>query len=289
MKNLLTFGLIASMFVCLSLTLPGGVLAADESSSYSQAAHLFDDALAKDEQGTVSSLLDDNFQWVESDGKIHTKSDVLKDLGLLARDNEGAIDVRTLDLLGQVERVLGMHHNERFAHIWVKRPTGWQAFAFLDIPIPLERADSTAAPKAPTRPDADCENPCRTLPFEPQNTAQKGAMNAWFRLKIDEWHPDATDWAAHADDAHETITPTSDVLKLQHVAELAKRRELYGEHGADPGEPVISMHMFDFGNVVVQQCFQGTNAAKPRTWVMRIFVNRGDGWKIVMSAQTQIK
>lgn len=289
MKNPFSFGMIAFMCVCLSLILPGRALAADESASYSRTAHLFDDALAKGDQSTVSSLLDDNFQWVEGDGKIHTKSEVLKDLGSLARDNEGAMDVRTLDLLGQVERVLGMHRNERFAHIWVKRPTGWQAFAFLDIPIPLEREDTTAEPKAPTRADADCENPCRTLPYEPQNAAQKGAMDAWFHLKTDEWHPNAPDWAAHADDAHETITPTSDILKLQHVAELAKQRELYGEHGADPGEPVISMRMFDFGNVVVQQCLQGTNAAKPRTWVMRVFVNRGDGWKIAMSAQTRFK
>ena len=106
MKNLFTFGLIASVFVCLSLTLPGYALAADEGSSYSQAAHLFDDALAKGDQSTVSSLLDDNFQWVESDGKIHTKSDVLRDLGSLARDNEGAIDVRTLDLLRARSNVL---------------------------------------------------------------------------------------------------------------------------------------------------------------------------------------
>jgi hypothetical protein len=41
--------------------------------------------------------------------------------------------------------------------------------------------------------------------------------------------------------------------------------------------------------VVVQECFQGPNSAKPRTWVMRVFVNKGDGWKIVLSAQTRIK
>jgi uncharacterized protein DUF4440 len=282
--------LIAFIFVCLGVATPTTkVLAADEGQSYAQADRVFTEALARGDQKTVAALLDDNFQWVESDGRIHTKPDVLKDLRSLASNNEGAIDVRTIDLLGQVERVLGIHRTDRFAHIWVKHPGGWQAFTFLDIPIPVERSENTAVPKAPTNPDADCENPCRTLPFKPENAAQKGAMDAWFRLKNDEWHPNSTDWAAYADDDHETITPTSDLPKLQHVVELAKQRELYGEHGADPGEPVISMRMFDFGNVVVQQCFQGPNSAKPRTWVMRVFVNKGDGWKIVLSAQTRIK
>lgn len=288
MRSFFERGLMTLLFAFAGVAMPPrAALSAD--LSYAQAEHAFSEALAKGDPQAVATFLDDNFKWVESDGKIHTKMEVLQDLGSLARNNEGAIDVRTLDLLGRVERVLGMHHNERFAHLWVNRAGSWQAFAFLDIPIPAERVESTATPKAPVEPDADCENPCRTLPYKPENAAQKGAMETWLRLKTDEWHPNSADWAAHADDAHETITPTSDLLKLQHVAELAKQRELFGEHGADPGEPVISMRMFDFGNVVVQQCLQGRDSAKPRTWVMRVFVDRGDGWKIVVSAQTRIQ
>ncbi len=56
-------------------------------------------------------------------------------------------------------------------------------------------------------------------------------LAAWFRLKMDEWHPNPEDWSAHADDSHETITPRGDMLKLQHVAELAEERKLYGPEG----------------------------------------------------------
>jgi hypothetical protein len=49
------------------------------------------------------------------------------------------------------------------------------------------------------------------------------------------------------------------------------------------------MRMFDFGNVVIMEAFQGPNAsAKPTSWNLRLFLNRGDGWKIVLSAQTNI-
>ena len=292
MRPVFAYAFAAFLLVCAASAAPGAKrFAADEqpSQSYTQADRALTAALAKGDSTAVAPLLDENFQWVVSDGKIHTKPEALKDLGSLASNNEGAIDVRTLDLLGQVERVLGIHHNERFAHIWVQRPDGWKAFAFLDIPIPLERSEYTAVPKPPANPAADCENPCRSLPYQPQNAAQRGALDAWFHLKNAEWHPDSATWAAYSDDNHETITPGGDLPKLQHVAELARQRELYGEHGGDPGEPVISMRMFDFGNVVVQQCLQGANSAKPRTWVMRIFVNKGDGWKIVLSAQTRLK
>ena len=264
------------------------VAAADDA--FRQADHALADALAKSDSKAVAALLDDNFQWVEADGKMHTKAQVLEDLTPLAADNEGAIDVRTLDLLGQAERVLGIHHNQRFAHLWVKRPAGWQAILFLNIPIPAERQENTMTPKPPTNPDADCDNPFRTLPYKPENAAQQGAMEVWFHLKTDEWHPNPEDWDAHSDENHETITPNGDVLKLQHVAQLAKQRKLYGEKGANPGEPVMSMRMFDVGNVVIQECLQGrARATKPTNFVTRVFINRGDGWKIVLSAQTIIK
>lgn len=262
--------------------------AADEA--FRQADRSLSEALGKGDKNAAAALLDDNFQWVEADGKAHTKAQVLENPAPLAADNEGAIDVRTLDLLGQVERVLGIHHNERFAHLWVKRPTGWQAILFLDIPIPEQREEPTVVPKAPRDPNADCDNPCRTLPFTPANAAQKGAMEAWFHLKTDEWHPDPVDWEAHADANHETINPRDDLRKLDHVAQLAQQRKLYGEKGADPGQPVISMRMFDVGNVVIQECLQGPKGTtKPTSFVTRVFVNRGDGWKITLSALTNIK
>src|SRR5712675_411916 len=87
------------------------VAAADEA--FRQADHSLAEALAKGDRKTASALLDENFQWVEWDGKSHTRAQVLENLAPLAADNEGAMDVRTLDLLGQAERVLGIHHNER--------------------------------------------------------------------------------------------------------------------------------------------------------------------------------
>jgi hypothetical protein len=278
--------IFAAGFMAISC---GRAAAADDASTFRQADKSLADALAKSDAKAVAALLDDRFQWVEANGKIHTKAQVLEDLAQFAADNEDALDVRTVDFLGQVERQLGMHHNQRFAHLWVKNAVGWQAFVFLNIPIPAERPDYMAKPNPPTEADKECENPCKTLPYKPENPAEEGAMATWFRLKNDEWHPNPEDWSAHADENHETLTPRSDVPKMQHVQELAEERELYGENGGSGGSSVISMRMFDFGNVVIMQAFQGRNpSAKPTSWNLRVFLNRGDGWKIALSAQTSV-
>jgi uncharacterized protein DUF4440 len=291
MKRFFARALVASLlFGAASFALPSPPLAAaDDAPAFRQADHSLAEALANGDRKVVASLLDDRFQWVEANGRIHTKAQVLDDLAQFAADNEGALDVRTVEFLGQVERVLGIHHNQRFAHLWVKNPAGWQAFVYLNIPIPAERPDYMAPPNPPTEADKVCENPCKTLPYKPENAAQQGAVETWFRLKNDEWHPNPEDWAAHADDNHETLTPRTDIPKLQHVEELAEQRKLYGENGGSGGSAVLSMRMFDFGNVVIMQAFQGRNpSAKPTSWNLRVFLNRGDGWKIALSAQTNI-
>ncbi len=281
---------VSLLFSAVLFALPTRPLAAaDDAPTFRQADRSLTVALASGDKKAVAALLDDRFQWVEANGRIHTKAQVLDDLAQFAADNEGALDVRSVDFLGQVERVLGIHHNQRFANLWVKNPAGWQAFVFLNIPIPAERPDTMATPKPPTEEDKVCDNPCKTLPYKPENAAEEGVMAAWFRLKNDEWHPNPEDWAAHADDSHETITPRADMLKLQHVAELAEERKLYGEDGGTGGSAVISMRMFDFGNVVIMEAFQGRNpSAKPNSWHLRVFLNRGDGWKIALSGQTNI-
>jgi len=86
------------------LALPKTPLAAaDDAPAFRQADHSLAEALANGDKKAVAGLLDERFQWVEANGRIHTKAQVLDDLAQFAADNEGAMDVRTVDFLGQVE------------------------------------------------------------------------------------------------------------------------------------------------------------------------------------------
>ncbi|HWX38210.1 MAG TPA: nuclear transport factor 2 family protein, partial [Candidatus Sulfotelmatobacter sp.] len=100
----------------LSLSSPP-LSAADETPTFRQADKNLADSLARKDAKAVAVLLDERFQWVEANGRIHTKAEVLDDLAEFAADHEGALDVRTVEYLGQVERVLGIHHDQRFAHL----------------------------------------------------------------------------------------------------------------------------------------------------------------------------
>jgi hypothetical protein len=257
-----------------------------------KAKREFEDALQKHDKKAVAPLLNENFQWVSSDGEQHSKDLVLENLEPLESNNQGALDVRTTDFAGDVERLIGIHRNERFVHLWAKNHGVWQAFAFLDIPLPKERSLDVDPPVPPKDPDADCVNPCKTVgEFKPADAAQAEALRVWMILKNSEWHPNGPVWGSHSDVYHETITYDMDMPMLQHVAQLSNSRKLYGEKSGNPGEPVLQMKMFTFNNVVIQQNLQGR--VKPVTWIMRVFVNRGDAahpdWKICLSAQTRIK
>lgn len=260
---------------------------------FRKAQHDFDEALQKHDRNAAASLLNDNFQWVNSAGEEHSKAQVLENLDALAANNQGALDVRITDFRGDVERLIGLHHDERFVHLWAKNHGVWQAFAFLDIPLPKERALDVDPPAPPKDPDAPCINPCQTVgEFKPADKSQAEALRVWLQLKNSEWHPNPSLWGQRSDIYHETITSNMDMLMLQHVGLLANARALYGEKGGGPGEPVLQMKMFTFNNVVIQQNLQGP-ATTPVTWIMRVFVNRGDeahpDWKICLSAQTRIK
>lgn len=272
---------------------------ADIDPGYKKAENAFESALAKGDKASVASLLSDNFQWVEWDGTVQTKADILKDLDgfLKVNDENDSMDNRTTDFRGDIERVLGMHHNMRFAHIWAKGPAGWQAFIYLDMPIPKSRKDDVDPTNPPRNTEAPCPNPCGgvSTAFTPADEKQTEALKDWVEMKNAEWHPNPELWSSHADMYHETISPGGDLPMLQHVAQLSNARQLYGPHGSSPGQPVWKMFMYTFNNVVVQVDLEDPVQDKPTTWKVRLFVNRGDkpsgpgsDWRICLSAQTRI-
>ncbi|OFW08969.1 MAG: hypothetical protein A3G20_08030 [Acidobacteria bacterium RIFCSPLOWO2_12_FULL_59_11] len=258
------------------------------NKEYQAAKSAFIDALAKRDKKAVEALLNDNFRWVEWNGEEHSKAQVLANLDALAKNYEGQIDVQTTDFLDSVIRALGLHHDMRFAHLWAKGPAGWQAFIFMDMLIPAERNASEDTPGPPRDPDADCENPCRTVPFTPADAAQAEVLKNWMEMKTAEWRPNPEVWGSHADIYHRSMYGGSDLPMLQHVGQLAMQQKLYnGKSG--PGQPVLTMQMFTFGKVVIQEELEGRKGPeKPEIWKVRLFVDRGDGFKVAMSSQTRI-
>jgi hypothetical protein len=263
------------------------------------ADHAFLEALTKHDKVAAGNLLDAKFEWTDVGGTTRKKADALQALDALASDSQGDADVKTL-FYGELGLVSGTHHDARLMRIWVKRPAGWRMLIYLDTPARQAAAGAArgagggaaggagraAAGGEEAGGTGDCDNPCRTLPYKPTTTADKAVLAEWQKTKMDEWHPNANDWATHIADEFMIINTGSARNKPERVA-TAKAAEARGA-GA-PGAPILSMTMSDFGNTVVMISrhvpYQG---GKPY-YNVRLFVHRDNHWPLVWSQQTTIQ
>jgi hypothetical protein len=258
--------------------------AASNDQAVLQADRALTAALGKPDAKSVSELLDSSFAWTGTGGKTSSKSETLQDLSDFASDNRDDAGAKAL-AYSQLGLVFGTHHDVRFVRIWVKSPKGWKLFVDLDTPTAAE-----ARPAGLTRGGAestgDCDNPCRTLPYKPTTAADQAVLAEWQKTKMDEWHPDADDWATHIADEFMIINNGSARDKPDRVA-LAKKQQAAGI-GA-PGAPILSMNMYDYGDAVVMISHHFPYQGGKPYYNVRVFVNRDGHWPLVWSQQTTIQ
>jgi hypothetical protein len=260
------------------------VSAAEEHQTVLQADHALIEALGKADQKAVSALLDEGFEWTDVEGKTQNKKEALQNLAALAKDSEGDTDVK-FHSYGQLDIVFGFHHGARFSRIWIKRSPGWRVFIYLNTPVPKTAA--VAAPGMGTPGStADCDNPCRTLPFTPKTEADQAVLAEWQKTKVDEWHPNAADWPTHVADDFLMINDRSERTKAERVV-VAKKQQ---EAGASaPGDPVLSMSMSDFGDAVVMISRHWPYRGGKPYYNARVFIHVDGHWPIAWSQQTTIQ
>jgi len=283
MKKFATSALVMGLFFAGTSAglMNRAAAAAEGDQAVLQADHAFTEALAKGDKPAVGALLDANFEWTDADGKTRTRAEALEDLAALAKDNEGDTDIKT-HFYGQLDIIFGFHHNARFSRVWVKRPAGWRTFIDLDTPRP-KQAPAAAAPPASGGDAGDCDNPCRTLPYTPTTAADKAVLAEWQITKMDEWHPNAVDWATHVADDFLIMNDKAERNKAERVAVA---HQLQDAGISAPGDPIVSMSMSDFGNAVVMISHHVPYRGGKPYYNFRVFVHQDGHWPIAWSQQT---
>jgi hypothetical protein len=279
MKTLLARAFAAAVICAALLVATVGAAASDAED----ADRAWTRALENSDAAEVGKLLDAQLEWTDAQGKTRTKTEALQNLRMLATDNHGDTDVKTYEY-GTVEVITGVHHNARFLRVWVKRVEGWRAFVLLDTAMTSGTAPfSTAATGA----SGDCENPCRHLPYKPTTAADKIIAQTLRRLKIDEWHPDPEDWARYVVDDVFYVTSAGALSKADRVAHLAQQKK----SGATivPGDPVISMRMFDLGDAAVMITENAPYRGGKPYYSVRVWTLRDGRWQLANSQQTTIE
>jgi hypothetical protein len=278
---------VAVAFVLCSVS--AGLLAAQTSKptaaedSAIQIDRELGAAFEKGNSATVNKLLDAEFTWIDTDGIMWERPDVLR-AGLKPLV-PNASDVKTLEhkyAKGKVAWIQNNQGNKYAAHIWVQRPAGWRLLHANEI------ATRPADPVANVRPDyaVPCINPCKEVPYKPISASEKAALAAW---QDQEGANGPGHHDMHIGDNVVVISSTTTTPRPSATAPgptpvnpAAAGRPQVG------AAPALWARTWDFGDAVVAIMLQPTYGGKAY-WSSRIFGNHDGFWKMEESYHTTIQ
>lgn len=282
MKRFLTHALVIGI-VCggtVAALTSRPVAAADDDQAVLQADHALLQAIGKADKTAVSRLLDADFTWIDSNGKSQTKAQVLQSLPTPA-NSDADVQERTY---GRTAVVRVNRGRVQVMRIWAKRPAGWRAVLYQEVTLSAQPRPPAARGGASS---SDCENPCKTIPFQPETEAEKEAIASWQGVMTAMANNDAGAYAPLiADEFTATDTHHDAVFnKADRIAQINKQKQT-GERSAPP--PLVSARMFDLGDTVMMIAREQRRNAKPY-FNTRMWVKRDGRWQMLFSFNTRIE
>jgi hypothetical protein len=265
-----------SLLISSAQLLPGAF--AEDNPGLRKADSAFVQAASSSDKKALSSILDPEFTWTDSAGKTYTRDEVLQNPPT-TQANASAAEVQQR-LYGDVGLILAVSGKTHAARFWVKRSQGWRLLIYHEATLAEEARSGAPRPK-------ECENPCKTLPYEPKNDAEKGIIASWQALETAVTNHDPQTWGLHVADEFLLINSNNDhpFTKADRVAILDKQK-LTGTSSAPI--PLVSAKMFDFGDTVIMAANHRRDTDKP-VRVSRIWIKRDGQWLMAFSEQTIVQ
>jgi hypothetical protein len=267
---------VGVLFAGICVTLSAGEDPA--SQAMAEADRAFVKAVTNTDRPALEKILDVDFTWTDFDGRTQTKSQVLRDLPkrAIANEHDGQLKQYTYGELGDVQANLGKAHVLR---VWAKRTDGWKAIAYQEV-MSLD-----ATPSFTPGAGKDCENPCRTVPYEPKNDTERQVVAAYSKLE--------TAAMAHNSPVFATLVADEFVAASSNSNKLYDKRGRMDDfdHAKMAGvapTPLASARMFDFGDAVLMKSEHTPDRGKP-LHVTRVWVKRNGSWVETLSYQTSVK
>jgi hypothetical protein len=237
----------------------------------------FVQAYEKGDMATVKKYLDADFTWIDSDGVLYFKDDVLA-LGLKPLVPSGS-DVKIVEhKYGKVVWIQENEGNKYAAHFWVQRPAGWKLLHNSEIATrPASENPDGRSPYA-----VPCVNPCQVMPYQPVTANEKAAIKGW--QEQEDGTPDH--WKLHVADTQVVIGSYGVATKMDRWNGISKRSPDAPKVAASP---LLFARMWDLGTAVVAIMCQPTYNGKPY-WSSRVFAPNKDGlWMMMESYHTTIQ
>ena len=257
--------------------------APDDASMAQQADGTLMNAVRAGNAETAGRLLDADFEWTDAQGRTRGRQDALGALasfGAEFQDEEGAQTYH----YGHAHVITSEREGARMMRVWALRPDGWRLFAAISAALATGTTPFAAA-GAPA--NADCENPCRTVPFGPVTDTTKEIARIFQQLKMDEWHPNPENWASYVLDDVYYVTATAQLSKNDRVEHLKKLKE----SGAPsvPGDPVVSMRIHEFEDSAVMIARHTPFRGGKPYYSLRVWAYRDGRWQLANTQQTIVQ
>lgn len=267
----------------LALVLSLGVqcaASAEGDAAVLRADREFHQAVAASDSAALGNLLDADFTWTDAEGRTLALKEVLAAVPKNVLDDEAGAD-RSESTYGQVAAVSASHGKIHVMRLWVRRSSGWRLLVYHAV-TQLEQPSPSQGSGVNT-----CENPCKAVPFEPANEAERAVIASWQALETGVTAHDSAAWAPHIAEEFVQISSNSDhpISKKDRMATLDKQK--ISGLGSAPA-PLVSAKMFDFGDVVVMTCLHQPYTGKP-IHVSRLWIKRDGNWVMAISYQTTIQ
>ncbi len=280
MKRFVVSAIAASILLSGSLFSILGKPAAADEPSVLQADREFVQAAAKGDSTSVAKLLDADFTWTDADGKTLSRAEVLNAFPKPALGNEAGAQQRR-QTRSQVEAVMADRDKIHVLRLWVKRGSVWRLLVYHEVALARQEASPHSSGVT------DCENPCKTLPYQPKNEAEQAIIASWQALETGVTNHDSAAWSPQIAEEFTMLSSTNDhpLTKADRIATLNLQKQT--GRGTAPA-PLVSAEMFDFGDSVVMTCLHQPYTGKP-VHVTRLWIKREGKWILSISYQTTIQ
>jgi len=275
-KNCVNVGaptfLALALFLFAAAPLPGA-----DSAPVLQADKAFVQALVQKDAAATANFLSPDFTWIDSVGKRFSRVQVLASSPAVANADVEA-EVR---VYGETAVVRANRGRMNVLRVWVKRAEGWRLQLYQEV-LQVEKSEPPAA-----RTSAECVNPCKTIPFEPQTANEKAAIASWQGVMramaesdADAYSPLIADEFTATDTFHDRP-----FTKTDRLAQINKQKTT-GVRAAP--QELVAAEMFDFGETVMMIAKEQRPGGK-FYFNTRMWVKRDARWQMLFSLNTQIE
>lgn len=272
--------LSAAIYAFLAAGIAGSAtMLADDDRAILQADHVFIQAFEKADKTSLDRLLNPEFTWIDSNGKSLTRAQVVENLPAPAN-----ADVESQARIYGLSAVVRANRGKlQVLRVWIKRSSGWRAVLYQEV----KQVEKSEAPAAAGARSEECENPCKSIPFQPETPSEKDAIASWQGVMRAMANNDSDAYAPLIADEFTATDTHHDrpYTKADRLAQIHKQK-LTGARSVPPA--LITARMFDFGDSVMMIAREQRPDSKAY-FNTRMWVKRDSRWQMLFSFNTRIE